>query len=104
MDGVVIGTAPLVPVNDASAVPMAHLVDTVPANVPGVPAPPAARRRPTFSFAAVGRSTFTFTFITPPSGGYVITAVIFSPNGDRVPISAPILSLVLDVSICKRPN
>ena len=102
MDGVVIGTTPLVPVNDTSAVPMAQLIDTTTIGALTAPAPPAVRRRPSFSFAAVGRSTFTFTFPTPSLGDYVIMASILSPNGTKVPISDPAVSPVLDVSIHKR--
>ena len=103
MDGVVIGTAPLVPVDNTSAVPMAHIVDTTLASAPGVPASPATRRRPTFSFAVVGRSTFSFTFSTPSLGDYIIMASIFSPDGKKVPTSNPAVSSVPNVSIHKHP-
>ena len=92
MDGVVIGSTPLVPINDTSATPMAHLVDTAPDGAPGVPALPAAGHQPTFSFAAIGRSVFSYTFTTPSQGDYVIMALLFS-SGNRVPISPPVVSL-----------
>ena len=103
MDGMVIGSTPLVPINDTLATPMAHLVNTALDGAPGVPALPAAGHQPTFSFAATGRSVFSYTFTTPSPGDYVIMALLFS-SGDRVPISPPAVSLTPDMSTHELPT
>ena len=88
VDGTLIGTSPLVPVNDTSATPLGQLVTTS-AGPPAMPAAPAQRP---LSFAKVGRSVFSYTFNVPSSPcTHTIMAVAIA-RGTVIPISAPVVS------------
>ncbi len=90
-----IGTTPLVPVSDTSQTPLAHIVKTDPDGLSVVPAQSNTSLPRTFSFAAVGRSVFFYTFLAPSSpGSHTIVAIALS-GGTTTPISAPLVSQYL---------
>ena len=92
VDGAVIGTTPLVPVNGTSSTPLAHIVETGSSGARTVPPQPNRIMRRALSLTAVGRSVFSYTFLAPSTpGAHTIMAVVTS-GGTTTPIAAPVVS------------
>ena len=87
-----IGTTPLLPVNNTLQVSLAHIVKTSSDMTNIVPAQSDTLLQHTFSFATIGRSVFSYTFLAPSTPGtHTIMAVAMS-GGTTTPISAPLVS------------
>ena len=92
VDGSVIGTTPLVPVNDTSQTPLAHTVETSSKRNIAIPSQSHTSLQQSFNLAVVGRSVFSYTFPAPSTPGtHTIMAVAVS-GGTTIPISAPLAS------------
>ena len=89
VDGSVIGTTPLVPVNGSTATSFQQHLSR-----PGIVAPPHAPGHRFTSFASVGVSVFSFTFTAPSTPGtHSITAIAFA-SGTAIPVSAAVVSML----------
>ncbi len=95
VDGAVIGTTPLVPVNETSQTPLAHIVKTSSDGISGVPAQSTTSLQRSVSFAAVGRSVFSYTFLAPSTPGTHTIAAVAVSGGMTTPIAAPLVRLYL---------